>query len=128
MLVDQYGKSHRFYSDLLKDKLVLINSIFTTCPATCPIQTAVFAQVQRMLGDRVGQDVQMISLTLEPEIDTPERLREFAERYKVGPGWLFLTGPTQDVADVLKRLSVAASELGDAVEALPEALAPIGKA
>jgi cytochrome oxidase Cu insertion factor (SCO1/SenC/PrrC family) len=106
VLTDQFGKSHRFYSDLLKGKLVLMNSIFTTCPATCPIQTAVFAKVQQMLGERVGEDVQMISVTLEPETDTPERLKEFAERYKVGPGWLFLTGPTQDVTDVLKAMDL----------------------
>jgi protein SCO1/2 len=106
VLVDQHGERHRFYSDLVKGKLVLMNSIYTTCPGTCPVQTAIFSQVQRKLGERAGSEVQMLSVSLDPVTDTPERLKEFAERFEARPGWLFLTGPKQDVTDVLQAMDL----------------------
>jgi cytochrome oxidase Cu insertion factor (SCO1/SenC/PrrC family) len=110
VLIDQDGKPRRFYTDLVKGKLVVMNSIFTSCPATCPVQTAIFAQVQRMLGDRVGRDVQMISVSLDPVTDTPERLKEFAKRFGVGPGWVFLTGPKADVTEVLQAMDLYSAD------------------
>ena len=110
VLVDQHGKRHHFYSDLVKGKLVVMNSIYTSCGGTCPVQTAIFAQVQRMLGDRVGHDVQMLSVSLDPVTDTPERLDEFAARFGVGPGWLFLTGSRADVTEVLQAMDLYSAD------------------
>lgn len=106
VLTDQYGNKHRFYTDLVKGKTVLINAVYTSCAGVCPIQTAVFSKVQSMLGQHVGEDVQMISVTLDPVTDTPERLREFADKFHVGPGWLFLTGSKQEVTEVLRSMDL----------------------
>ena len=106
VLIDQDGKEHRFYSDLVKGKTVLMNAVYTSCPGVCPIQTTVFSRVQKLLGDRVGKDVQIISVTLDPVTDTPERLKEFSERFDVGPGWVFLTGSKHDVAEVLQAMDL----------------------
>jgi protein SCO1 len=96
-LVTQDGKTVRFYDDLLKGKKVLINFIFGSCEQACPLDTANLARVQKLLGDRVGRDIFMYSITLDPERDTPQALKEYAERFGAGPGWLFLTGKREDI-------------------------------
>ena len=104
VLVDQHGKPHRFYSDLVRGKKVLINFAFASCETACSPITANLAQLQRRLGDRVGRDVRMITITVDPARDTPERLRGFAEKFHAGPGWYFLSGAREDVEAVLKKL------------------------
>ena len=107
VLVDQNGREHRFYTDLVKGNLVLMNAIYTSCQGSCPIQTTVFARVQKLLGDRLGKDVRMISVSLDPLTDTPEKLRAFMEQQKVDPeGWLFLTGPRPAVVEVLEAMDL----------------------
>jgi protein SCO1/2 len=88
-----------FYNDLLRGKVVLINCMSINYDAVYPV-TANLVQVQQLLGDRVGRDVFMYSLTVDPDNDTPDALRAFAERHGVQPGWLFLTG-TLEVIEVL---------------------------
>jgi protein SCO1 len=100
LLVTHEGKTVRFYDDLLKDKRVLINFIFTSCEKACPLDTAKLAGVQKSLGPRVGRDIFMYSITLDPEHDTPEALKAYAEKYGAGPGWLFLTGTRVDIDKV----------------------------
>lgn len=87
----------QLYDDLIKDKKVLINFIYATCDKACPLATAKLLQVQKRLGSRVGQDIFMYSITLDPEHDSAEVLKKYAERYRVGPGWLFLTGTREDI-------------------------------
>jgi len=113
VLIDQHGKPRHFYRDLVKDKVVLINAIYTSCAATCPIQSTIFKHVQMTLGDRVGQDVQMISVTLDPVTDTPAKLNEFAERFKAKKGWVFLTGSKQNVTTVLRAMDLYAANPED---------------
>ncbi|HSR51205.1 MAG TPA: SCO family protein [Acidobacteriota bacterium] len=103
-LVDQDGRSHRFFSDLLKDKVVIIDSIFTRCTGVCPVLSRNMAAIRDHLGDRVGRDVHLISITVDPVYDTPQRLKEFAQRFEAGPGWYFLTGPPRNVEFILGRL------------------------
>ncbi len=91
-LIDHEGKVARFYDDLVKDKTVLINFMYTRCNDGCPMNTANLKKVQKELGDRVGRDIFMYSLSLEPEHDTREKLAAYAEHFKVAPGWRFLTG------------------------------------
>src|SRR5690242_10787973 len=91
-LTTQDGKVVHFYDDLLKDKAVVINLIYTHCSASCPLETAKLAQVQRLLGDRVGKDIFFYSISIDPERDTPKALKAYAQRFHVKPGWLFLTG------------------------------------
>jgi protein SCO1/2 len=101
-LVTAQGLAVHFYSDLVEDKKVLINFIFTSCTEQCPLATANLATVQRMLGAPVGRDIFMYTITLDPVVDTPAVLAEFASRYDVGPGWSFLTGKPADI-DRLRR-------------------------
>lgn len=105
-LVTHEGKSVRFFDDLIKGKVVAINFIFTNCPDVCPLETAMLREVQEILGDRVGRDVFMYSITIDPERDTPEVLRKYAEKFEVGPGWLFLTGKKDDITLLRRKLGL----------------------
>jgi protein SCO1/2 len=102
------GKTVRLYNDLVKGKTVAINLIYTTCQYACPLETAKLAQVQRLLGDRMGRDIFFYSITIDPEHDTPEVLKAYAEKYRAGPGWMFLTGKRDDTERVAKRLGLFA--------------------
>ena len=110
-LVTQDGRTVRFFDDLLKDKVVAINFIFTSCPDSCPLETARLANVQRILGDRVGRDVFFYSISIDPTHDTPAVLKAYAEKFQVGPGWQFLTGDEQDITLLRKKLGVFMEEL-----------------
>jgi protein SCO1/2 len=106
-LTTQDGTTVRFYDDLLKGKAVAINLIYTTCKDECPLETARLVQVQRLLGDRVGKDLFFYSISIDPKRDTPEVLKAYAEKFGVGPGWLFLTGKEEDVKLVAKKLGLS---------------------
>ena len=106
-LVTQDGKVIHFYDDVLKDKAVLVNLIYTRCSASCPLETAKLVQVQRMLGDRVGKDIFFYSISIDPEHDTPEALKAYAARFHVKPGWTFLTGKKDDIRIIAKKLGLA---------------------
>ncbi|HEV2986795.1 MAG TPA: SCO family protein [Candidatus Angelobacter sp.] len=104
LLMDQDGKQLRFYSDLLKGKVVVINSFFTTCKDSCPIMAATLARIQEKIGDRLGKSVYLISITVDPEVDTPAKLKEFAEHIKAKPGWEFVTGSKENLDLVLRKI------------------------
>jgi protein SCO1 len=95
---------------VMKDKIVLINFFFTDCDAICPLMTENLVRVQELLGARVGQDIFMVSITLQPEHDTPEVLSAYARSYGVGPGWLFLTGGRDDIELLRHRLGFVDSD------------------
>ena len=101
-LTTQDGKTVHFYDDLIKGKIVAVNLIYTTCKYACPLETARMRQVQQVLGDRMGKDVFFYSITIDPEHDTPEVLKDYAEKFHAGPGWLFLTGKQADI-DLIQR-------------------------
>jgi protein SCO1/2 len=107
-LTTHQGKTVRFYDDLVKGKIVAIDLIYTTCKYACPLETARLAQVQRLLGDRMGRDVFFYSITIDPDHDTPTVLAEYAEKYRAGPGWLFLTGAKADIELIGKKLGIYA--------------------
>lgn len=101
------GKEVRFFDDLLKgNKIVLINFIYTTCTGSCPGTTANLVKVQEALGDRMGRDIFMYSITLDPATDTPEVLKVFRESYHVKPGWYFLTGKLEEIEKLRRKLGV----------------------
>jgi cytochrome oxidase Cu insertion factor (SCO1/SenC/PrrC family) len=102
-LLDQDGREVRFYTDALRGKIVLISFIYTSCTDICPILMHNLTDVQASLGDRFGKDVFFVSISVDPEDDTPEELRKYAERYDAKPGWTFLTGPKKDVDAVIRR-------------------------
>ncbi len=96
----------RFYQDLVKGKVVLINFMYATCTNSCPTFTANLVRVQRLFGDRVGRDVFMYSISLDPEHDSPQVLRDYAKNYSVQPGWTFLTGSLADITTLRRRLGL----------------------
>jgi len=103
-LVDQDGKTYLFYDDLLKNKKVMVDFIFALCDEGCPLDTANMRRVQKLLGPRIGKDIFMYSITLDPEHDTPQKLKEYAAQYGAGPGWKFLTGKREDIDAVRDKL------------------------
>ncbi|TDF86425.1 c-type cytochrome [Pseudomonas sp. H9] len=105
-LINQEGQTLRFFDDLIKDKVVAINFIFTTCTDSCPLETARLRQVQKLLGDRVGRDVFFYSISIDPQTDTPEALKHYAEKFKIGPGWQFLTGNKDDITELRQKLGL----------------------
>ena len=105
-LLDQDGRKVRFYSDLVKGKVVAINFIFTTCTTICPPLGATFARVQKELG---GRDVSLISISVDPVTDTPERMKAWGEKFHAGPGWTFVTGDKQHIDELLRALGAASA-------------------
>ncbi len=106
-LVTQEGKTVRFYDDLLKGKSVAVNIIYTSCTNECPLETARLAQLQRLLGARMGKDIFFYSISIDPKHDTPEVLKAYMEKFGVGPGWTFLTGNAADIRAVTKKLGLS---------------------
>lgn len=104
VLLDQDGREHRLYSDLLRGKIVIMDFIYTRCMGPCPILSGTFAKLQARLGERLGKDIFLLSFSVDPRYDTPERLKEYAERYHARPGWYFLTGSPENAETVLRRL------------------------
>jgi protein SCO1/2 len=104
------GRTLRFYDDVMKGKIVIINFFYTDCDRICPLMTENLARLQQLLGDRVGRDIFMISITLQPERDTPAMLAGYASGYRIGPGWLFLTGAKNDIELLRHRLGFVDSD------------------
>jgi protein SCO1/2 len=113
VLTDQNGKSVKFRTEVMADRLAVVNFIYTTCTTVCPVQSALIADLQQRLGERSGRDVALISVSVDPLRDTPLRLKEFAARYRAGPGWSFLTGSRQAVDEVLKAFDVYTPNFAD---------------
>ena len=109
-LMTHEGKVVRFYDDLIKQKTVMINFMYAKCADICPGMTANLKLVQKELGDRVGKDIFMYSISLEPEHDTPEVLKAYAELFHVKKGWTFLTGKKADIELLRKQLGFSFSD------------------
>ncbi|MCU0587780.1 MAG: SCO family protein [Syntrophobacteraceae bacterium] len=103
-LLTQDGRRVRFKSDVIGDRLVAITFIYTTCTTICPIFSSIFGQLQNLLGERMGREVVMISLSLNPTTDIPARMKREAQKHGARPGWFYLTGEKQNVVQVLKGL------------------------
>lgn len=104
------NKTVRFYDDLVKGKHIMINFMYASCSDSCPVQTANLALVQKALSERVGRDIFMYSITLDPLHDTPEVLKEYAGRFDIGPGWLFLTGRPEDTELIRRKVGFVDSD------------------
>ena len=104
ILINQNGEKMRFYSDLLKGKTVIIDSFFATCQGSCLPMNRNLEKVQEALGDRLGKDAVILSISVDPTVDTPTSLKAYAKKLNARPGWYFLTGDAENVAFVLKKL------------------------
>lgn len=105
-LTDQHGREVRFASDLVAGRTVAVQFFFTDCQGICPLSTAKMLALQEDLGARLGRDIFLLSVTLDPEHDTPPVLREHAEALGARPGWTFLTGDKVDIELLRRRLGV----------------------
>jgi len=108
-LVNQNGQTMRLYSDVLKGRTVVINAMFTQCSGACPMMSNNMAKIQEWAGDRLGKDIYLVSISVDPANDTPAKMKEYAARFKARPGWYFLTGSKENV-------NAALAKLGQAVE------------
>ncbi len=112
-VIDQDGTPKRFYTDLVKDKVVAVNFVFTTCTTICPPMGANFAKLQKLLGERAGRDVHLISVSVDPATDTPERLKAWGQKFGAGPGWTLVTGDREEITRLLKSLGVFTASISD---------------
>lgn len=104
-LVTQNGEEVRFFTDVLKDKVVLINFVFTHCQDACPLITQKLLSTRDLLGEEVSARVHFISISIDPERDTPAALQSFMTKFKVpADNWVFLTGEKQNVEHIVKKL------------------------
>ena len=104
VLTTQEGNEVKFYDDLIKNKIVVINFFYAQCEKSCPPNTANLRRVQKKLGAKMGRDIFFYSITLKPEHDNAKVLADYAEMNNVGPGWYFLTGDPRDIEALRKRL------------------------
>ena len=103
-LLTQNRKRVKFKSDVIADKLVAMTFIYTSCTTVCPVYNAIFTQLQDLLGERLGQEVVLVTMTLDPARDVPRRLQKEARKFRAKPGWVYLTGKKQNVDQVLRGL------------------------
>ncbi|MFQ5655726.1 MAG: SCO family protein [Planctomycetota bacterium] len=116
-VIDERGRERRFRRDLIEGRTVVIGFFFTTCTTICPPLTATMAQIQDQLRGKGRSDIELISISIDPVTDTPERLRAWAASFGADPGWTFVTGDKNDIDELLKAL--------DAFTPRPEDHAPI---
>jgi protein SCO1/2 len=103
-VITHKGETVPFYDALIKGKMVVINFIYLSCNDICPLTTSRVAEIRRKLGDMVGRDIFIYSITMDPENDTPELLNDYAEAFDAGEGWVFLTGSPDEIKKLRWRL------------------------
>ena len=105
-VVNQAGEHVRFNSDVVKGRVAVITSFLTNCSAFCPITQEKLAKLAKVLGDKMGREVVFISVSVDPENDTPENMKAWGEKFHVGSGWSLLSGKKEDVEALLKSLGL----------------------
>lgn len=110
-LQDQTGKRVRFKSDVIGDRLVAITFTYTTCTTICPILDSILVNLQGKLAARLGKEVFLVTVSIDPVTDTPARLLSYARKLKAKPGWSFLTGRKEDMDKVLVGLDMYAADI-----------------
>lgn len=104
-LIDAEGNTVSLTNSLDDDEPVMLNFIFTTCTTVCPVMSATFAQVQNLLGAE-GRAVHLVSISIDPEHDSPAQLNAYAKRFAAGPQWSMLTGSLEDSIAVQRAFNV----------------------
>jgi len=104
-VIDQDGQTLHFYDDVLKDKVVAINFIFTNCQGACPLMTRNMTLVRDLLGSDIGGKIHFVSISIDPVRDTPAAMKEFAETHDANQdGWSWITGNPENLAHIVKKL------------------------
>lgn len=112
-VLDQEGRRVRFASDLLSGRVVAINFLFTNCTTICPPLAVTFGKLRKLLGERAGRDVHLISVSVDPTNDTPERLKAWSQKFGAGPGWTLITGQRDEIVRLLKALGAYTADIND---------------
>ncbi|WP_196138407.1 SCO family protein [Aliikangiella sp. G2MR2-5] len=112
-VLDQFGNHHRFYSDLVKGKTVVINFIFTQCQMTCPLLGYNFGQLRELLAASAGEEIHLISISIDPTNDTPSRLKAWSDNFGSGKGWTQITGEKVEIDRLVKALQAFTPDIGD---------------
>lgn len=112
-VVNQDGEQLKFYDDLVKDKIVIFMFIYTSCTDICPLTTARMTLVEDKLGPLMGRDFFIVSMTVDPEVDTPEKMKAYSKAFATGPGWTFVTGKPEDIRKINYRLGERSKVLSD---------------
>ncbi len=111
-LINQDGETVRFFDDVLKDKVVVINFVFTNCQGACPLMTHKLSLVRDQFEDKIGKPLQFVSLSIDPERDTPAAMKAFAEEHQADhDGWVWLTGKPENLDNIIKRLGQYAEDI-----------------
>lgn len=110
-LITHDGETVHFFDDLIKDRIVVINFIYTSCPDVCPLETAQLTRVQNILGERLGSDIFFYSITIDPDVDTPSVLSEYRDRFRAS--WTFLTGKEDEIIELRRKLGLYVEEIQD---------------
>jgi len=113
VLRDAQGRAFAFRPESFRGKVVVVDFIFTTCTTICPALSSVMASVQRGLGEQMGKDVLLLSISVDPANDTPPVMRAYAQRIGAGKDWLWLTGNTGDIARVLRAFGLSSGKPND---------------
>ena len=113
LLVNQNGQKMRFYSDLMQNRVVVINSFFATCTGSCLPLNRNLEKLQRALAGHMGEDVYFISISVDPTVDTPANLKAYAKKLNAGPGWFFLTGDKENVEFALRKIGQFVDDKND---------------
>ena len=113
LLVTQHGEDVMFVSDVIGDNIIVMDFVYTTCTTICPVLSALFTQVQTKLGEDVGDEIWLVSMSVDPIRDTPQRMKAYSAKHRAGEGWLWLTGPKPSVDDVLTGLGAYTTNFED---------------
>ncbi|WP_257387794.1 SCO family protein [Tahibacter caeni] len=103
-LVDQNGKPVDLYNDIIAGRRIVLHSFFARCEGSCPVMMTTLQALQKQLGSRLGKDVHIVSITVDPDHDTPQVLADYARRVQAKPGWHFLSGSSAQVTTALRRI------------------------
>lgn len=109
----QNGEKVNFYRDLIKGKVVAVNFVFTTCTTVCPPMGALFANLQKQNEERLGKDIHLVSVSIDPVVDTPQRLKAWGAKFGARDGWTLVTGDKQDITRLLKAMNVYVANFQD---------------
>jgi len=105
-VVNQFGEHVRFNSDVIRGRVAVITSFLTNCSAYCPITQEKLAKLGKVLGDKMGRDVVFISVSVDPENDTPEQMKAWGKKFHIGAGWSLVSGKKEDVETLLRSLGL----------------------
>lgn len=112
-VLTQDGRPVRFYGDLIKGKVVAVNFVYTTCTTVCPPMGAMFANLQKRNAARMGKDTFLVSVSIDPAVDTPARLKAWSQKFGARAGWTLVTGSRDDITRILKSMNAYVANFTD---------------